>query len=72
MKKVCVATLILALVCLSEAAELDSKSVLFGAGLGLGIYTTKQFIAIPVAHVTKKAAKKTAHVTMRIVLLGKK
>jgi hypothetical protein len=60
--------LLLALSSLSEASQLDSKSLFIGVGLGTGTFATRTYIAKPVAQATKKAARKCVHV----VTLGKK
>ena len=55
----------------SFAGTLDSASLYIGIGLGAGMFVTRNYVALPVARTTKKAAKKTAHATVHVVTLGK-
>ena len=63
---------LLTLSSLSEASQLDSKSLFIGVSLGLGTYATRNYVAKPVAKATVKASKKTAKATLHVVTLGKK
>jgi len=67
-----IAVVLLILSSLSEASQLDSKSLFVGVSLGLGTYATRNVIAKPVAKATTKAAKKTARATIHVVTFGRK
>lgn len=60
------------LVLSSFAGAIDGKSLTLGIGLGAGMFVTRNYIALPVAHATVKVAKKTARATIHVVTLGHK
>ena len=51
----------------------DTKALLTGIGIGAGLAVTKKYTVVPAAKATKKAVKKTAHVSKKVahVLVGK-
>lgn len=54
----------------SSSFATDSRSLLLGIGIGLGVYTT-QYVVPKVAATTKTVAKKTARGVKHVVTLGK-
>jgi hypothetical protein len=66
------ATILLLLSSVAFAGTLDSKSLYIGLGIGAGSVVTRNYVAIPIAKATKKAAQKTARATVHVVTLGKK
>jgi hypothetical protein len=53
------------------AGTLESKSLYVGIGIGAGMFVTRNYVALPVAHATKKVVKKTAKVTYHMVKSGR-
>lgn len=58
------------------AAALDGKALVMGIGLGAGTFVTRNYVALPVAHASKKVAGKMArmmkHTVQRAATLGRK
>lgn len=54
------------------ASALDGKSLVVGIGIGAGMFVTRNYIALPAAKASKKAARKTARAAVHVITLGKK
>jgi len=56
----------------SFASKLDSKSLMVGISIGAGSFVTRNYVALPAARTTAKAAKKTARATKHVATLGRR
>jgi len=65
--------IVLLLLCgTSFASTLDSKSLMVGISIGAGSFVTRNYVVLPVAKTTAKAAKKTARATKHVATLGRR
>lgn len=70
--KLTMGALLLALLLPIPAAAVDSKSLLLGFSMGMGVYVSRNYVAKPVARAVKRGTKKTVRATVHICTLGKK